>query len=375
MPDSRAVRSCFIHNRCKRPGVIRSGLLILTAVTMLLQPARAQRIEPAQTMLINPRALAIDSATHRMYAVDQLAGSVTAVDEVTGAATSIPVGKAPDALAIDPLASRIYVSNSGSNTITVIDGVSEAVIATVPAGRIPYAIQVDPNLHKAYVTNTYSPIVTVVDGLTNTTSTLPLGAKDAIAIDTKRHRMFLLGYEDPGLQVVDLVKGDRSREPAVMHLWGLAVDERRGILYATESQSEALLAIQEESGKQTTITTGAMPCAASVDTRTGDVYVANYETNSVTVVDGAAGRAVASIAVGIHPEAIAVDEARSLIYVANTHSNNVSVIDGVTMKVIATLAAGRNPYAIAIDSVRGDVYVANFGTPSYTRLENAMLHR
>ena len=335
----------------------------------------AQQPAAVQSMLINPRAIAVDSERHRMYAVDQAGGRVVVLDSVSGASWNIPVGKAPDALAIDPGANRIYVANSGSNTVSVIDGATETVTATFPAGRIPYAIQLDPGMHKAFVTNTYSDFVTVIDGQSATVSSLPLGAKDAVVIDTRRHQMFLLGYEDPDLVFVDLDTGTSKRRSAAMHLWGLAVDEQRGILYATESQNEALLEIHEESGATTEIPVGAMPCAASVDTATGMVFVVNYAGDSVTMIDGSSGKAMAMIAVGKNPEGIAVDERRNLIYVANTHSNNVTVIDGSTRKAIATLPGGRNPYAVAIDSVRGDVYVANFGTPSFTKLDTATLHQ
>lgn len=351
-------------------------LLAAACAGLLSAPAPAQRIEPAQTALINPRAIAVNPVTHRMYAVDEPAGRVNLFDGVTGASKSIPVGKAPDALAIDPVTNRIYVVNSGSDTVSVIDGATETVAATVRAGRMPYAIQIDPPLHKVFVTNTYSGFVTEIDETSNQTTSLPLGAKDAIAIDTKLHRVYLLGYEDPALTVFDEGSQTTHRASAsVMHLWGLSVDEPRGIVYATEAQDKGLFAVHESSGTRATVSTGAMPCAASVDPRNGMVYVLNYADNSVTVIDGVAGKVVATIPVGDRPEAIAVDAAKDLIYVANTHSDNVTVIDGRSRKVIATLPGGRNPYAIAIDPVSGDVYVANFGAPSFTRLQTASLHR
>ncbi len=350
---------------------------VLAGLWLCLLGARspAQRIEAAQTALLNPRAIAVNPVTHRMYVVDQPRGRVLMVDGVNGATQSIPVGKSPDALAIDPELNRIYVVNSASDTVSAIDGATQSVIATLATGRMPYAIQIDAGLHRALVMNTYSNFVTEIDESTNQTRSLPLGAKDAVEIDTRLHRSYLLGYEDPALTVLDERNHTTSRAPAVMHLWGLAVDEARGILYATEAQSQALLAIHEDSGAETTIAVGAMPCAAGVDSRTGLVYVLNYAGNSVTVVDGPAGKVLATIPVGDRPEAIAVDPARDRIYVANTYSNSVSVIDGHTRTVVANLPAERNPYAIAVDSEHGDVYVANFGSPSYTRLTPAARSR
>lgn len=365
-PGFGSARSDPIARSCGR--LLSLAALAASCISLLCLASRAQEIAPAQTALINTRAIAVNPATHRMYVVDQPRNRVTMVDDLNGATKSIPVGKAPDALAIDPALNRVYVVNSGSDNVSVIDGATQAVIATLPAGKMPYAVQLDAGLHRALVMNTYSSFVTEIDEPTNQTRSLPLGAKDAVEIDTRVHRAYLLGYEDPALTVLDERTHTTSRAAAVMHLWGLAVDRPRGILYATEAQSHALLAIHEGPGTETTIPVGAMPCAAGVDPRTGLVYVLNYADNSVTVVDGPAGNVLTTIRVGERPEAIAVDPTRDRIYVANTHSNNVSVIDGRKRAVVATVPGGRNPYAIAVDSERGDVYVANFGLPSYTRL-------
>ena len=345
--------------------------------TALLSAAiAAQPIQPARTALINPRAIAVNPATHRVYVVDQPENSVVTEDIRSGVSTSIPVGKFPDALAIDPGLDRIYVVNSASDTVSVIDGATQSVMATVPAGRMPYAIAIDPGLHRVLVMNTYSSFVTEIDEATNRPAQLPLGSKDAVAFDGRLHLAWLLGYEDPALTVLDETSHATRRAPAVMHLWGLVVDEDRSILYATEAQSRALLVLNEKTGAETTIPVGAIPCAVAVDPHTGLVYVLNYADDNMTVVQSSPGKALATIPVGSRPEAIAVDPERDRIYVANTHSDSVSVIDGQTRTVMATVPAGRNPYAIGIDSDRNAVYAANFGSPVYTRLKLDVLgHR
>lgn len=335
---------------------------------MFVSAAAARGIQPPRTALINPLAIAVNPTTHCVYVVDQQKNLVVTEDIRTGVATAIPVGNSPDALAIDGSLNRIYVVNSASDTVSVIDGATQLVVATVPAGRMPYAIAIDSSLHRVFVMNTYSSFVTEIDEATNRANPLPLGAKDAVAVDSALHRAWLLGYEDSSLMSFDEASGTSRSAPAVMHLWGLAVDEQGGVLYATEAQNRALLALDEKTGAETTIAVGAMPCAAAVDPHTGLVYVLNYADNSVSVVQASAGKALATIPVGERPEAIAIDPERNRIYVANTHSDNVSVIDGNTRRVIATLPAGQNPYAISVDSEMNAVYVADFGSPASMRL-------
>ena len=66
----------------------------------------------------------------------------------------------------------------------------------------------------------------------------------------------------------------------------------------------------------------------------------------------------ATVAAGISPRAVAINPVTNQIYVANINSNNVTVIDGVTNST-ATVAAGTNPTAVAINPVTNKIYVAN----------------
>jgi YVTN family beta-propeller protein len=107
-----------------------------------------------------------------------------------------------------------------------------------------------------------------------------------------------------------------------------------------------------------TLLAGTRPIAIAVNTVTNKVYVANQDSNNVTVIDGATNTTT-TVAAGSNPSAIAVNSVTNKVYVANQDSNNVTVIDAVSNTVIATVAAGTGPYAIAVNSVTNKVYVAN----------------
>ena len=71
-------------------------------------------------------------------------------------------------------------------------------------------------------------------------------------------------------------------------------------------------------------------------------------TGSVTRVDLASGEATATIAVGLHPTALAWDESRQRLYVANGNSESVSVIDTRRNQIVHTIPV--QPFS---ESVRG----------------------
>jgi YVTN family beta-propeller protein len=69
----------------------------------------------------------------------------------------------------------------------------------------------------------------------------------------------------------------------------------------------------------------------------------------VTKIDLTVLRAVGEIAVELHPTAVLWDETRHRVYVANGNSDSISVIDSRTDKVVQTFAV--RPFGSAIRGV------------------------
>jgi len=92
-------------------------------------------------------------------------------------------------------------------------------------------------------------------------------------------------------------------------------------------------------------------------------------SGTVSVVDLAAGKEIASIAVGLHPCGLALSRDTSRLFVANANSDTVSVIDTASNQVVETidvtpaegLPFGSAPNALALSPDGGTLYVANGG--------------
>ncbi|MGB7960157.1 MAG: hypothetical protein WCF46_09715, partial [Nitrososphaeraceae archaeon] len=88
----------------------------------------------------------------------------------------------------------------------------------------------------------------------------------------------------------------------------------------------------------------------------GAVYVANFRSNTVSVIDSDTNTVIKNITVGDRPRFIDA-LAGVAVYVANSGSNSVSVINPVTNTVIKNITVGASPGSI---HRYGDaVYVAN----------------
>lgn len=121
---------------------------------------------------------------------------------------------------------------------------------------------------------------------------------------------------------------------------------------------------------QKTIPVGMHPLSMALNPNTNMIYVTNYQSHSISVINGLQDKLVANISDILYPTSIYVDENSNKIYVnhkarvqdqSNNQSNNqysamplVSIIDGSTNKVIGNLST-----AIEVKGVNpstGEIY-------------------
>jgi YVTN family beta-propeller protein len=92
-----------------------------------------------------------------------------------------------------------------------------------------------------------------------------------------------------------------------------------------------------------TIPVGTSPVGLAVNDNTNTIYVANHESNTVSVIDGGTNAVVATIPVGPGPGPILAYVPANLIYVNNTGDRTMTVIDGNSNAVLKTVPL---PFAI-----------------------------
>lgn len=90
-------------------------------------------------------------------------------------------------------------------------------------------------------------------------------------------------------------------------------------------------------------------------------------SGTVTAFDASSGKRLAEIETGLHPSAMAFDAKRARLYVANANSDTVSVIDTRADRVVETIRVGpfdgaplgSSPNALAVAPDGAALYVAN----------------
>jgi YVTN family beta-propeller protein len=144
-----------------------------------------------------------------------------------------------------------------------------------------------------------------------------------------------------------------------------------------------------------TIQVGQAPNSVAVDPASGRAYVTNIISKSVSVIDTAANRVIATVPLPNSPAGVATTGSRAYVstdgvvevisipsnnivasipvgrdavgvavtsgyvFVANQSSNTVNVINVTTNSVEATLYVGNSPTGVAVYPATNSVYVTN----------------
>jgi YVTN family beta-propeller protein len=114
------------------------------------------------------------------------------------------------------------------------------------------------------------------------------------------------------------------------------------------------------------LTVGSLPRGVAVNPITNMTYVANYDSKSISVINGVTNRLVTDIPTGSTAARIAVNPDTNKIYVANCDPefssaidcSSVSVIDGRTNKIVDRIAEDVQADAVAINPKTNKIYLA-----------------
>ncbi|MDY7965682.1 YncE family protein, partial [Bacillus thuringiensis] len=100
-------------------------------------------------------------------------------------------------------------------------------------------------------------------------------------------------------------------------------------------------------------------------------YVANFGSNTVSVIDTSSNTVVATVPVGVAPSSVAVTPNEKFVYVANSSSSTVSVIDTSSNTVIATVPVGFLPLGVAVTPNSKFAYVTNAGSSTVSVIDTS----
>ncbi len=124
-----------------------------------------------------------------------------------------------------------------------------------------------------------------------------------------------------------------------------------------------------------TITVGHMPRGVAVDSERGRVYVANYGSDTISVIDSQTNSLITTLTDLPTPNQLAYDTTHNILWVTSYSTNQLIPIqanaDATSFSLKPALPVGEGPEAVAYDPIGGYLYVANSLADSVTVINTA----
>ena len=142
--------------------------------------------------------------------------------------------------------------------------------------------------------------------------------------------------------------------------WGVAYDSAKGEIFVANYNDNTVSVISDSTNTVVaTIHVGASPFGVAYDPAKGEIFVTNYNGNTVSVISDSTNTVVATLSVSpaFGPSGAVYDQTRDEVFVADV-SGALSIISDSTSTIV-TIPFGGNPIGVAYDSAKGEIFVAN----------------
>ena len=193
---------------------------------------------------------------------------------------------------------------------------------------------------EAFITAQNGQSLDIID-LTSMTKRLsvPIAGKPAgVALSKDGRRVFVTSPEGHFVTIVDRKAGRIEKQiPVKGGPLGIAVTRAGERLYVTDFYGDMLVEIDLITQKQRYLPIGAKPAGLALTLDEKTLLVAARDDNQIIFVDLNEFSRLDQLAVGRHPYGVTIDADGRRAYVANVESDSVSVIDLASRKAIAQL--------------------------------------
>jgi YVTN family beta-propeller protein len=299
-----------------------------------------------------PTSLAYDPETGNVYGLD-LGGSatnLTVINASTYAVTLLPVVDGPEDYQVLP-----YALTYDSVTQDLVMIGSETCLCFWTNGWVS---AIDPTTGET-VWMRSTPQFQSYDGLTFD------GISGRVALLLSNETLLILNGTNGWIVSQPTLPGNPGCDP----LWAaMAYDERSADIVVGECNRaiETFNTSSDSAGPSVSVL--GSPAAIAVDPRSGDVEVANWDTDTVSVLPPDCSAILSILSVGGAPNGVAIDSATGTAYVLGT--DNVSVLNVATHRLVRSIGVGvtttyepgSSLQAILFDVRSDEIFVANVGS-------------
>jgi len=301
-------------------------------------------------------------ANYREYAYVTNGGSntVTVLDVVhLRQDRTIRVGADPTGVAINPKRKEVYVVNSGSGSVSVINAENNAVAATIPVHLRPYFISVAADGRRAYVSNSGANNVSVLD-LDQRREIAVIGVGEApgmARITPNGNALVVSNRLGNSVSIVDArklrVRSVFNGCPGATDI-AILPDSSKAFIACSSGHQVMALALASPTRSQDALLdvldVGKTPIHLAMKPDSGEIFVSNFDSNSISEIATGTNEVGGTYMVGTHPASGIVNADNSTLYVSNFDANSIGIFSVDEAQLVGSARAGDGPDALAFST-------------------------
>jgi YVTN family beta-propeller protein len=273
-----------------------------------------------------------------------------------------------------------YIPSAADDSVVRVTLDDPPTYTSVTLGDSPYGAAALTDSDYIFVTRTGGDVITAIprDAFSDTDTQVDISvgaAPRGVAIESDGHYVYVANYDDD--TVSEIYTGTLSVTDTISvgdGPWGVAAiyDETDGTPKAYVSNHlDDSISVITNSGVQTIADVGNGPLGVAL-TPDGDyLYVANYNADTVAVIDTRDLELIKTITVGDGPWGVAVGSDGDYVYVTNSLADTVTVIRTSDNLVQGTYTTGNQPMGVAAPKNGSFAYVVNYLGNTITRITAA----
>ncbi|MHB1709483.1 MAG: hypothetical protein ACYCT2_08435 [Thermoplasmataceae archaeon] len=269
-----------------------------------------------------PSTIIYNNVSHRLYVSNYWSSNISVINSTTNRDLPpivLSLFSDPQSLIVGPSNKLIYISNYGSGNVAVIDPHNYSIIKSIAVGDGPGGIASDSSNNMVYVSNTFSSTIhsiSVINTSKNNVSSNINGINDASA---------------------------------------LAVDTNNGAIYVSDYPYVSIYNISMHRFIKN-ITIDALAYGAIYDKINGMVYLTDYSTNKITVINTTTESIQGNISLPeFDPTAMSINLIDNEIYVAA--SSDLCIINGTTNTISSVFNMNAQIVGVSFDPLLDNIFI------------------
>ena len=276
-----------------------------------------------------PYELALDPNNFKIFVTNEESKSVSVINTTNNSVIgTIAVGNYPSSIVYDPTNNEIYVGNGGSvQSISVINASTDTVITNISAGPNPQYLLYDPANNEIYVVSAYN-YTSIIDASTNTLIGTINGTfvSFPMVYDPANHYIYTENNSE-------LITIDPSKNNAISYINGtgfpVSYDPHNNLIYGYDAQGNIMIINGSSIKKVATIAISYGFAGMAFSSANNLAFIVDPDSNSVLVLNDTTNTIIDNLTVGKAPLGIVYDPFNYDLYVANSQDNTVSVVSAL----------------------------------------------